>query len=84
LSEFDGKPFLVYDIETTFDGRGGEQEFAIAYAIDSSLNHAEQLNYQYIDRDGLHAFAQQLLDYPGWIVGFNQISFDNPITMKQA
>lgn len=84
LSDFAGKPFLVYDIETTFDGRGGEQEFAIAYAIDSSLNHAEQLNDQYIDRDGLRSFAQQLLDYPGRIVWFNQISFDNPITMHQA
>jgi uncharacterized protein YprB with RNaseH-like and TPR domain len=84
LVEFDGKPFLVYDIETTFDGRAGEQEFAIAYAIDSSEDHTEKLSYQYIDRDGLRAFAQQLLDYPGWVVGFNQISFDNPITMLQA
>jgi hypothetical protein len=48
------------------------------------LNHAEKLIYQYVDRDGLRNFAQQLLDYPGRIVGFNQISFDNPITMQQA
>gem|GEM_PF-5120970 len=58
----------MYDIETTFDGRGGEQEFAIAYAIDSAKNHTTVLDYQYIDRDGLGDFAQQLLDYPGWIV----------------
>jgi len=84
LVHFWWKPFLVYDIETTFDGRGGEQEFAIAYAIDSAKNHTTVLDYQYIDRDGLGDFAQQLLDYPGWIVWFNHISFDNPITMKQA
>lgn len=84
LHKFAGKTFLVYDIETTFDSRGGEQEFAIAYAIDSAKNHSDELVYQYVDREWLRDFAQQLLDYPWRVVGFNQISFDNPITMKQA
>ena len=84
INTYMDKPFLVYDIETTFDGRGGDQQFAIAYAIDSQVDHTQELVYQYIDRDWLPAFAQQLLDYPGWIVGFNQISFDNPITMQQG
>lgn len=84
INMFADKPFLVYDIETTFDGRGGGQEFAIAYAIDSAQDHSTQLNYQYVDKPWLRAFAQQLLDYPGRIVGFNNISFDNPITIEQA
>lgn len=84
LHLFAWKPFVVYDIETTFDGRGGEQQFAIGYAIDSQEDHTNELVYRYVDRDGLRAFAQYLLEYPWWVVWFNQISFDNPITMLQA
>lgn len=84
LVTFCDKPFLVYDIETTHDWRGGRQEFALAYAIDSQADHTASLAYTYIDRDGLRAFAQTLLEYPWWIVGYNHISFDNPITMEQA
>lgn len=89
LNLFDWKPFLVYDIETTFDKRWWSQQFAIASVIDSSREHKDWLVYDFVDRTGefgydMKTFAQFLLDYDGWIVGFNQISFDNPITMEQA
>lgn len=84
INHFEGKPFLVYDIETSFDGRGGEQQFAIAYALDSAKDHSAWLHYDYIPLEWLHDFAQKLLNYDGWIVGFNHISFDNPITILQA
>ncbi|MDP2670224.1 MAG: ribonuclease H-like domain-containing protein [bacterium] len=84
LHRFGDKPFLVYDIETTSDSRLGGQKFAIAYLLDTAQDRATKFEYEYVDEEALAAFGQRLLDYDGWIIGFNHISFDNPIVMQQA
>lgn len=84
LDKFAGKPFLVYDVETTTDARLGGQQFALAYLLDTAQDTGQALGYEYVDEAWLAAFGQRLLDYDGWIIGFNHISFDNPVVMEQA
>jgi predicted RecB family nuclease len=79
------KPFLVYDIETTFDGYDFKnQHFEMAYSIQSDDEHAEDMTYRYIDRTNMKKFCDFLLDYDGWIIGYNQIGFDNPVLIKNV
>ncbi len=75
-----GKPYVVYDIETTFDGpQLTNQHFEMAYSIASDDPHEESLPYKYIDRTSMKKYCDRLLAYDGWIVGYNQIGFDNPV-----
>jgi len=39
------------------------------------------MEYEYIDQDGLKAFVQKMLDFDGYIVGFNSIAFDNIVSV---
>lgn len=74
------KPFVVYDIETTYTGNGiHDQYFEMAYSISSSDDNNDVLQYKYIDRDAMQRYTDYLLDFDGWIVGYNQIGFDNPV-----
>lgn len=81
------KPFVVYDIETTYDAAkwGGlrSQVFEIAYSI-SSTNHALDNNYHYIDAESAKRYCDYLLEYDGRIIGYNQIGFDNPVLVANA
>ena len=79
------KPFVVYDIETTYTGNGiHEQYFEMAYSISSDEDNSEKLQYRYIDRDAMQRYADYLLDFDGWIVGYNQIGFDNPVLIHNV
>jgi hypothetical protein len=70
----DEKPFIVYDIETTFDGPElKHQHFEMAYSIASDENNTEKMQYRYIDRDNMKKYCDYLLNYEGWIIGYNQI-----------
>ena len=78
------KPFVVYDIETTYTGeRLSDQHFEMAYSV-STDDLSEWLKYQYIDRDNMHRYCDYLLEYPGRIVGYNQIWFDNPVMIQNV
>jgi hypothetical protein len=37
------------------------------------------MTYEYIDADTLKEFVQKMLERDGYIVGFNNIRFDNPV-----
>lgn len=76
------KPYLVYDIETTVWAWNNldTYKFLLAYAMSPGN---EKMDYQYIDWSNLQEFWQKLLDFDGYIIGFNSFAFDNPITMKQ-
>lgn len=76
-----GKPYLVYDIETTFWWEISGQYFEMAYSIDSAKAWEE---WRYIDRDNMKKYADYLLEYDGWIIGYNNFSFDNPVLMKNV
>jgi len=49
----------------------------MAYAAQPAENN--KMKYEYIDTTNLNEFVQKLLDFDGYIVGFNSISFDNPV-----
>lgn len=78
FNTINGKPYIVYDIETdgdVFDVT--QQKFIMAYAAQPTENN--KMKYEYIDTTNLNEFVQKLLDFDGYIVGFNSISFDNPV-----
>jgi len=83
LRQILGKPYLVYDIETTF-GSGTGQYFEMSYDISSADDHSEEFAYTYVDRTNMKELADRLLAYDGWIIGYNNIAFDNPVLMKNC
>ncbi|HRX64219.1 MAG TPA: ribonuclease H-like domain-containing protein [Candidatus Absconditabacterales bacterium] len=77
------KPYMVYDIETTM-GVGDNldsYEFLLAYSMSPGN---QKMDYKYIEKDGLKEFAQKLINFDGYVIGFNSFAFDNPITIKQG
>jgi hypothetical protein len=65
----------VYDIETTWTGDAlTDHSFAIAYSMESTDG-----TYKFIDQTSLQKFVDYLLAFDGYIIGFNQIWFDNPV-----
>ena len=73
-----GKPYLVYDIETSLIGaRLEDVEFYIGYSMEET--EEGKMEYECILLENLEKFVEKMLDFDGYIVGFNQIYFDNPV-----
>ena len=71
------KPYLVYDIETTWTSNDlKSQKFVLWYMLDSSSG-----KYKLVEEESAQKFADYLLKFDWWIVGFNQIGFDNPVML---
>lgn len=83
LRTIEGKPYLVYDIETTFGDWVG-QYFEMSYDIDSTEEHSSELTYTYVDRTDMKALADRLLAFDGRIIWYNNIGFDNPVLLKNC
>lgn len=79
----DGKPFIVYDIETT-TSRAWKQVFEIAYSIRSDADHSEGLVRDYVNKENLQEYVDSLLAYDGRIIGYNNFHFDNPVLLANA
>lgn len=80
-----GKPYLVYDIETTFVWNHlRDQHFEMAYYISTLDEHSEKFAYHYVDASSAKKFCDFLLAYDGYIIGYNQIWFDNPVLAMNA
>lgn len=78
-----GKPYMVYDIETDTNIENlKETKFFLAYAM--YPNEHNKMTYEYIDQDWLQRFVQKMLDFDGYIVGFNNIAFDNVVSVHNA
>lgn len=82
------KPYLVYDIETTMWAWNqlDTYKFLLAYSMEVSVKDTDDgkkiaMKYEYIDQEGLKNFVQKLVDFDGYIVGFNSIAFDNPVSV---
>lgn len=76
------KPYLVYDIETTYATQDLSQcKWIIGYMIDTSKANPK---YQYIGPEDYGRFYEYLRDYDGYIIGWNNIGFDNPVTAYNA
>lgn len=74
---FMDKPYLVYDIETTWTTNDlKNQKFVLWYMLDSTT-----WSYKLIEEKSAQKFADFLLNYDWWIVWFNQIWFDNPVML---
>lgn len=77
----DWKPYIVYDIETTVWSWDLDSfKFLLAY---SATAESWKMNYEYIAKEDLHDFAKKLIDFDWYIIWFNSLAFDNPITIKQ-
>jgi len=76
------KPYIVFDIETTMWAGNNldSYKFLLAYAM---RPWEEKMDYHYIDIDNLNDFTKTLIEFDGYIIWFNNFSFDNPITVKQ-
>ena len=78
-----GKKYLVYDIETSMIGdRLEDTEFYIGYSMEE-LNDGS-MHYECILKENLNEFVEKMLTFDGYIVGFNQIWFDNPVSVYNA
>ncbi len=83
LREIAGKPYVVYDIETTMGSWVKSQLFEMAYSITTSDDLLEEgkLPYKYVDADSARKYADYLLEFDGRIIGYNSIWFDNPVLL---
>lgn len=78
------KPYLIYDIETTewtwnfYD----TYKFLLAYTMTPDAEH--KMKYEYISQEHFPAFAQKLVDFDWYIIGFNSLWFDNPVVVANA
>ncbi len=78
----DGKPFLVYDIETTVCDDIRDAEYLIGYAMYPI--EGNKMEYQYIGKEDLDAFVQKMIEFDGYIIGYNNIRFDNPVCIHNS
>lgn len=76
-----GKPYLVYDIETTVVDDLKSAKFLLAYAM---YPDGTKMEYRPVMQSDLKAFVDEMLAFDGYIVGFNQIWFDNPVSVRNA
>lgn len=75
------KPYLVYDIETTTIDDLRSAKFLLAYAM---YPNGDKMDYDCIMQEDLKGFVDKMLAFDGYIVGFNQIWFDNPVSVWNA
>lgn len=74
------KNYMVYDIETDTNIENlKETKFLLAYAMHPS--EGNKMTYEYIDQEWLKKFVKKMLDFDGYIVGFNSIAFDNMVSV---
>lgn len=78
-----GKPYLVYDIETTVVDDLKSAKFLLAYAMTPN-EQDHTMKYEPIMIENLKEFVERMLAFDGYIVGFNQIWFDNPVSVWNA
>lgn len=77
FTTINGKPYLVYDIETTVCDDIKDAEYLIGYAMYPV--EWNKMEYKYIGKEDLDAFVQKMIDFDWYIIGYNNIWFDNPV-----
>ncbi len=77
------KPYIVYDIETSLISGEISGKNYPEYYLWFSMEESEpwKMTYSCIMKDGLADFVQKMLDFDGYIIWFNQIYFDNPVSI---
>lgn len=81
-----GKPYLVYDIETSLISWEVSSKNFPEYYIWYSMEESEpwKMKYECIMKEDLNDFVQKMLDFDWYIIWFNQIYFDNPVCIYNA
>lgn len=76
------KPYLVYDIETIWNINDlKNMKFMIAYTVISNQDHLKSVKYRLVDRKSITKFVDFMLSFDWWIVWYNSIYFDNPVSI---
>lgn len=80
------KPYLVYDIETALISWDINIQNFPEYYLWFSLEEIEPWKMQYncIMMEDLKWFVEKMLNFDGYIIWFNQIYFDNPVSAYNA
>lgn len=73
----DNKPYMVYDIETTLSDDIKDAKFLLGYAMYPA--EGNKMQYEYISQENLAEFVQKMIDFDWYIIGYNNIWFDNPV-----
>jgi uncharacterized protein YprB with RNaseH-like and TPR domain len=77
---FMDKPYIVYDIETTWTTNDlKSHHISVGYMFDS-LTGA----YKLIDQSNVQKVVDHMVAYDGYIVGFYNIGFDNPVMLHNS
>ena len=81
-----GKPYLVYDIETALISWDVSSVNFPEYYIWYSMEETQQgkMKYSCIMKEDLKDFVQKMIDFDWYIIWFNQIYFDNPVSVYNA
>ena len=81
-----GKPYLVYDIETSLISWEVSSQNFPEYYLWFSMEELEpgKMTYTCIMEDDLKDFVNKMLSFDWYIIGFNQIYFDNPVSVYNA
>jgi len=75
----DGKPYIVYDIETTMSDDVKDAKFLLWYAMHPAENN--KMEYEYISQENIWEFVQKMIDFDWYIIWYNNIWFDNPVSI---
>lgn len=82
LSTIEGKSYLVYDIETSYatnDLKWIEFYLWYAYIVEWGI-----WTYKYLDANNMPKFVEFMLNFDGYIIWFNSLAFDNPVSLHHA
>lgn len=80
------KPYIVYDIETALISWEVNEKNFPEYYLWFSMEEIEagKMQYSCIMMEDLKDFVQKLIDFDGYIIWYNQIYFDNPVSAYNA
>lgn len=74
------KPYIVYDIETTYATNNlKDVKFYLWYAF--IVDEEWKWKYSYIGPENLEKFVKFMIDFDWYIVWFNNVAFDNPVSV---
>lgn len=77
------KPYLVYDIETALISWEVSEANFPEYYLWFSMEEKEpwKMEYSCIMKEDLGDFVQKMIDFDWYIIGYNQVYFDNPVSV---
>lgn len=77
------KPFIIYDIETSMWNWNNYKSFKyyLWYYMESD---GQKITYHYVAQDQIEEFVDYMIDFDWYIIWFNSIGFDNPVSVHNT